>query len=287
MRNLKKYGLQWLLAAVALLLLVPGMFHARGSDVWYTDRVAVIAYHHIDDHTQGDVTITTARFRGQLTDLLQRGYHFISLQQFRDFMAGGQVPTNAVLVTFDDGYRSFYTNAYPILKELNIPAVNFVITKDLEHPDQSLIPSLSRDQIRFMTREMKDIDAQCHSDSLHDRAPDGGPLLTSRLPKDGGSENLPQFEQRITDDTKACVNKLKELYDRPVDAYAYPFGYYDEQSITLLRKSGIRYGFTTASGLTGRDADPMQIPRINAGSPFVKENSLNNLIIKSISRKSS
>ncbi len=43
-------------------------------------------------------------------------------------MEGATVPSNAVLVTFDDGYQSFYTAAYPILKSLRIPAVNFVIT---------------------------------------------------------------------------------------------------------------------------------------------------------------
>ncbi|WP_282938697.1 polysaccharide deacetylase family protein [Paenibacillus sp. RC67] len=269
----------WLLVVV-LLWLTPGIFQ-QAPLIVYKDRVSVIAYHHIDDQIVGDVTIKTELFREQLTDMLQRGYQFISLSQFKAYLAGGPVPPNAVLVTFDDGYQSFYTRAYPILKELNIPAVNFVITKDIDQPLRSLLPSLSKDQIRQMTQEMAGIDVQCHTDSLHDRAPNGGALFTTKLPNDQGVvETEQQFEQRIIDDTQLCRKKLGELYNRPIDSFAYPFGIYDAKSAELLNRSGIQYAYTTVSGVASRDTDPMQIPRINAGSPFVKANSLNNLIIQ-------
>ncbi|WP_028550668.1 polysaccharide deacetylase family protein [Paenibacillus sp. UNC451MF] len=269
----------WLLVVV-LLWLTPGIFQ-QAPLIVYKDRVSVIAYHHIDDQIVGDVTIKTELFREQLTDMLQRGYQFISLSQFKAYLAGGPVPPNAVLVTFDDGYQSFYTRAYPVLKELNIPAVNFVITKDIDQPLRSLLPSLSKDQIRQMTQEMAGIDVQCHTDSLHDRAPNGGALFTTKLPNDQGVvETERQFEQRIIDDTQLCRKRLGELYNRPIDSFAYPFGIYDAKSAELLNRSGIQYAYTTVSGVTSRDTDPMQIPRINAGSPFVKANSLNNLIIQ-------
>ncbi|TVY10688.1 polysaccharide deacetylase family protein [Paenibacillus cremeus] len=277
MTRLKKYNVQWVLA-ILVLLLAHSPFYTP-DPVWYTDRVAVIAYHHIDDQIQGDVTITTQRFHDQLTDLLQRGYHFISLQQFREYLAGGAVTPNAVLVTFDDGYRSFYTNAFPILEQLQIPAVNFVITKDLENPLQSRIPSLSREEIRTMAHAMDTLDFQCHTDSLHDLGPDGGALFTSRLKKGDRVETEQEFNNRIIDDTKKCRAKLSELYPKPVDAFAYPFGIYDKQSDALIHSAGIRYAFTTAIGFAERGVDPMQIPRFNAGSPFIKANSLNNLII--------
>ncbi|MCS7463123.1 polysaccharide deacetylase family protein [Paenibacillus doosanensis] len=278
MNGIQKAGL-WLLMIV-LLGLSPGLFRNAEWDA-YTDKVAVIAYHHIDDDIVGDVTISSRLFRDQLTDLLERGYHFITLSQFKAFLAGGPVPPNAVLVTFDDGYQSFYTRAYPILQELNIPAVNFVITKDLEQPLMSHIPSLSKDQIKQMTRENQGIDVQCHTDSLHDRAPNGGALFTTRLTDSAGvEETQAQFEQRIIDDTELCRSKLESIYSRPVDSFAFPFGIYDAKSAQLLNKAGIRYAYTTVSGLTERGTDPMQIPRINAGSPFVRANSLNNLILK-------
>jgi len=275
--RIQRIGL-WFLAAL-LLWLTPGLFPQKPL-VLYTDYVTVLAYHHIDDSTNGMVTISTPLFHSQLTDLMERGYHFITLAQFKQFLAGGSVPPNAVLVTFDDGYKSFFTNAYPILKAMNIPAVNFVITKDLEHPEQSRIPSLSRDEIRQMTREDSDIDVQCHTDSLHDTAPNGGALFTSRLSGGNTEETEQAFEQRIIADTRLCRSKLEALYARPVDAFAYPFGTYDAESADILTRSGIKYAFTTYSDIVTRGIDPLQIPRINAGSPFIRSNSLNNLIIK-------
>lgn len=274
---MQRMGL-WVVA-IALLWMTPGLFPQKPL-ILYTDKVTVLAYHHIDDTIDGNVTISTPLFHSQLTDLVHRGYNFITLTQFKQFLAGGAIPPNAMLVTFDDGYRSFYTNAYPILKAMNIPAVNFVITKDLEHPEQSNIPSLSRDEIRQMTRETSGIDVQCHTDSLHDTAPNGGALFTTRLKNGTVEESQQAFEQRIISDTKLCRSKLGELYSRPIDSFAYPFGIYDTQSAELLKKAGISYAFTTYSDVVSRGVDPLQIPRINAGSPFIKSNSLNNLIIK-------
>ncbi|MED4600607.1 polysaccharide deacetylase family protein [Paenibacillus validus] len=284
---LRRYGLLWLISILSVLFLAPGFVHSGGSSVYYTDKVAVLAYHHIDDDQRGDVTITSKRFREQLRDLRNRGYHFITLREFRSFMKGGSIPPNSVLVTFDDGYESFYTKAFPILKEMRVPAVNFVITEDLDHPDRTLIPTLSREQIRRMISEMKEIEVECHSDSLHGRTPDGGPLLTTKLPlAEGGFESDEQFERRIVSDTRRSLDKLSTLNDGPIDAYAYPFGAYNLRSIELLRQAGIQYAFTTQSGMAERGNDPFQIPRINAGSPYVRMNSLNNMIIHKLYRAS-
>ncbi|CAG7654198.1 polysaccharide deacetylase family protein [Paenibacillus allorhizosphaerae] len=194
------------------------------------------------------------------------------------------MPSNAVLVTFDDGYRSFYTNAYPILEQLNIPAVNFVITKNLDQPLHSRIPSLSREEIREMASSGKHIDFQCHTDSLHDKSPEGQALFTTRLKNGNSVESEQEYTERIIQDTNRCTAKLRELDERPVDAFAFPFGVNDAQSAALLQSAGIRYAFTTVPGIADRSVNPMQIPRINAGSPFVRANSLNNLIIRKLNR---
>lgn len=272
--------LGWLL--VLLLLLFSPVWLDGQTEVWYEDQVAVIAYHHIDEQVQSDVTITPALFENQLKDLLSRGYHFITLQQFRDFKSGGPVPPNAVLVTFDDGYESFYTKAYPIMAKLGIPAVDFVITKDLDNPMGSLVPSMSRDQIRDIMNHSANFDMECHSDSLHGKQDDGSPLFTSRLLKDGHKESDAEYATRIVQDTSRCVSKLEQLSPQPIDAFAYPFGSLDSPSAQLLPQAGIKYAFTTVSEMAIRSDELLQTPRINAGSPFIHPQSLHNLIIKRI-----
>lgn len=253
------------------------------NNVIYSKEVAVLVYHHIDDQVEGSVTISTKLFERQLGALQRQGYNFITMDQFKSFMKdGAKIPDNAVLITFDDGYESFYTNAYPILKKMRIPAVNFVITKDLDNPTATLLPSLSRDQIRKMRKEFSNIDFQLHSDQLH-AMKDGKPMLNNRMTTNGVTETQEDLKQRVIADTKTCMAKLRELDGaKSIDSYAYPFGSYDDFTISYLNEVGVKYAFTTKAGLTSKQTDPMQIPRINAGSPYIRPHSINNLINQSI-----
>jgi peptidoglycan/xylan/chitin deacetylase (PgdA/CDA1 family) len=273
-----------ILAILGLGIILPSFSISTASrtKVWYRDQVAVIMYHHVHDLAKSSSTITTALFSDQLNYLLAEGYQFITLRQFKDFLQGATVPNNAVLVTFDDGYESFYENAYPILKRLRIPAVNFVITKDLENPLASYIPSLSRDEIVEMTHDTNFIDAQCHTHALHDKAPSGEPLLTARLEKDGKKETAEEYRQRIYSDTQACINSLKDLYSEPIDSLAYPFGMYNKEAAQIVHDAGIRYAFTIVPEMATRDVDPLAIPRINAGSPWITPEGLHNSIIRRV-----
>jgi hypothetical protein len=74
----------------------------------YQNQVSVLMFHDIEPLSVNNDTITPEQFGAKLDYLLSRNFHFITLQQFRNYMAGNQLPDNAVLVTFDDGYESFY-----------------------------------------------------------------------------------------------------------------------------------------------------------------------------------
>lgn len=264
------------LGAASLLLLFS--VHQWGS-YSYNNQVAVLAYHHLSHDEQSNVTITPQLFREQLSFLRQKGYQFITLEQFKKFTKGGAVPRKAVLVTFDDGYESFYRYGYPVLKELGIPAVNFVVTKDLHNPKTTFMPSMSHEDIRSMASETNSIDFQCHSHDMHAKI-NGAPLLTSLLHREGAPESQEEYRQRVLKDTKVCMSSLYGLHSVKVDSYAYPFGMYHQEATELLRESGIQYAFTVVSRIAVRDDDPMQIPRINAGNPSITPESLHQTIMR-------
>lgn len=280
--NLLKIRMMWVSLLIVLIVFInfyPSF--VRAKDVIYTDEVVVLVYHHIDDQVQGSVTISTKLFERQLEAMQRKGYQFITMDQFKSFMSEGtMVPDNAVLVTFDDGYKSFYTNAFPILKKMRVPAVNFVITKDLDNPDGTPLPSLTREEIIKMRKEFAGIDFQGHSDGLH-AMQNGKPMLTNKMTTNGITETDDEFKQRVHKDALTCFSKLRELNgSKSVDSYAYPFGSYDEVAIRNLQEAGVKYAFTTKAGIVSVRTDPMQIPRINAGSPFIRVHSINNLINK-------
>lgn len=252
---------------------------ASAKDVYFSNEVAVLVYHHLDEKEQSSVTISPRLFERQLISLQRRGFQFITLNQFKDFKSkGAAIPDNALLVTFDDGYESFYTYAYPILKKLHIPAVNFVITNGLDDPKKTVLASMSKEEILEMRRDYPQIEFQGHSDEFH-AMKDGKPLLSNKIVQNGVAETDDEFKNRITRDTKNCISKLTALNAaKVVDSYAYPYGSYDDQTISYLQEAGIRYAFTTKAGMVTELTDPMQIPRINAGSPFVRSYSISNLI---------
>lgn len=271
----------WIRLSLLLLIFVVLMYPrlTQSQSAYYENEVAVLLYHHVDETARSNVTITPELFHDQLKYLQDMNYHFITLEQMESFLNGGPVPDNAVFVTFDDGYQSFYTKAFPILEELGIPAVNFAITGDLEHPNSGNVPSMTREDIAAMTAKSANVEVQCHSDSLHRKDKDGKPYLLNRLKKQDGAESAEDYRKRVVDDTVSCRQKLEQLDGRKHRHYAYPFGMYDQESINLLREAGIQYGYTTVSEIALPDTDPMLIPRINAGAPYVSPSELHNLIV--------
>lgn len=256
----------------------------KGAPGRYQDQVAVLMYHHVHDQDTSSSTVTTELFRAQLSFLQRQGYHFITLTEFKNFMQGSPVPSGAVLVTFDDGYRSFYEFAYPVLKELGIPAVNFIVTKDLADPLAPSIPALSRDEIGQMLREKPGMyDFQCHSNDLHHKIGSDA-ALTSRTDDSGEALGDDAYRSKIEADTAACASNVSSLYGAAgtADSYAYPFGVFDPTALKVLSEEGFRYGFTIIAEMATRRSDPMQIPRINAGNPKIRPENLQQMIERRI-----
>lgn len=106
------------------------------SDKYHT-RFGILMYHHIN-YKHSKLAVRPEIFEEQIKFLLGRGYRFIKLSDaFKTFAssATSSSPYDKTLVlTFDDGYRDFYLNAYPILKKYNVPASFYVINQDIERP---------------------------------------------------------------------------------------------------------------------------------------------------------
>ncbi|MNH86823.1 Poly-beta-1,6-N-acetyl-D-glucosamine N-deacetylase precursor [compost metagenome] len=277
-----KYTITTLLILVIGLTILSPIQAIRKQSLYYEDQVAVLMYHHVHDQDTSSGTITTQLFRDQLQFLRDKGYHFITLNEFKQYMQGANVPKNAVLVTFDDGYQSFYTQAYPILRDLLVPAVNFVITADIDDPMASYIPSMSEEQITDMTHATNYIDAQCHTDSLHYKLPNGQAALEGRVEQDGTIETEEAYKQRVSSDTNSCRQKLTKLNPQPIDSLAYPFGITNKLATSLVEQAGIKYAFTIVPSMATRDVDQLRIPRINAGSPHITPELLHHTVQRRI-----
>jgi peptidoglycan/xylan/chitin deacetylase (PgdA/CDA1 family) len=90
----------------------------------------ILTYHRVNARHPGDrLTVHPAAFRAQMEAILSRGRPVFSLASALPFLRGGEPgPTDAVALTFDDGYEDNFRVALPILEELGLKATVFVAT---------------------------------------------------------------------------------------------------------------------------------------------------------------
>ena len=219
-------------------------FAIRGGDDG--DRtVRVLNYHEItDEQVAGDwdqMTTPKALFAEQMEWLRGAGYRVIDAHEAVELVAGTRPwPTEPVVVlTFDDGFRNYLTNAWPVLERHGFPSTLFIPTHLVgQHNgrlDWSDIHHLARSGL---------VSYGSHS-ATHKKL--------RRLPV--------ETVQRELQDSKRC---LEERLQRPVTLFAYPYGSYDAfdgSTIEALKATGFRGAFTTIAGANRPGTDPFRLRR--------------------------
>lgn len=237
--------------------------------VYYTNKVGVLMYHAVmEDPTDGSI-IAPEQFRDHLQWLKDEGFNPISMEQYVAFIhEGGEVPDNAVLITFDDGYENFYTYAYPALKEFDYPAVNFVIVSGVDDPSIPGIKKLSWDQMREMKEH--NIAFHNHTFDMHVYGAVNAegieqPVAISNLylPDEKRVETDEEYIARVTEDLSKAEQRLEEELGNTIRAIAFPYGAYNERLLGILDELDIKTSFTVKPGInTSEDALGF---RINGG----------------------
>lgn len=240
--------------------------------VYYRDQVAVLMYHHLSEKPmpQFPWVLSADHFEDQMKLLDQEGFHVITMEQYREFMLNhGKVPDNAVLLTFDDGYESFYTVAFPILQKYGYTAVNFVIVSTIDHPDKYSVPKLTWDQMREMKRA--GMGFYSHTYDLHHYGivdAEGGqrPAASALLYVDDENRNElnEEYYSRVTRDLAKAEQRLTEELGNTDSAIAFPFGSYSDRLLAACDSIGIQLKFRIQDGINSRT--DLNASRINGGS---------------------
>jgi peptidoglycan/xylan/chitin deacetylase (PgdA/CDA1 family) len=215
-------------------------------------RVPVLLYHHLVPGVEeaGEASMPTPEFRRQMAQLHAEGYQTINTEQMLDWLEGRiTIPAKSVLITFDDGYASVYAEAWPILQEFGFGATTFIISSQIGKTP-GIYPHLSSAQMDEM-RQGGQMEFQDHSFNAH-HLTDGRPALTV------------WSEEAIAQDLEASQAAFAEASLPRPQAFAYPFGAWQEPVIRQLKAAGYRLGFAGEAGLVQRGDDPMLLKRIVA-----------------------
>ena len=210
-------------------------------------RVAVLGYH--DFTLSGEATemrILTEKFRAQMEQLRQLGIAVISMDDFTAWKRGTKtIPEKSVLLTFDDGWKSVYDDAFPILKEFNYPFTIFLYKNYVDGGGKALTSP--------MIREMVKAGAVIGSHSVSHPYP-----ITFKKHRDEGADAYDRFLRKEMGESKRFIEskfKTKAL------TYSYPGGYVSAEMLPIAEEFGYQFAFTTKPGKTQRSTPDMTIPR--------------------------
>ncbi|HRW06627.1 MAG TPA: polysaccharide deacetylase family protein [Caldilineaceae bacterium] len=207
-------------------------------------HVPVLMYHYLSevpadaDIYRRDLSVPPALFAAHLDRIQAEGYTVIRLYDLvANLLQGTPLPDKAVVITFDDGYRDNYDNAFPILREHGMTATFFVVMEFInrERPEYLTWPMVQEMAAGGMSIEAHGVD---HT-SLRNR-----------------SEADLEFQALRSYET------LQNAVGARARFISYPAGEFDDQTIAAFQRAGYWAGFTTVQGATHRSDDLFRLPRV-------------------------
>ena len=218
-------------------------------------QIPVLCYHQFtaDNHSKNKMVVTRAEFERQMTYLAENKYHVLALGELGSFLNGKkELPLNSVVITIDDGYKSYFEVAYPILKKHNFPSTMFV------YPDFiGAGPALKWQDVKHLSKTPL-VDIQSHSKS-HDSL--------SPLPR---GESDKEYLSRLKVEVEGAEKILSRRTGQLINHFAYPYGNSSLEIVELLEQNDYQLAVTVHKGSNPAFSAPFLLHRtmIYGGDSF-------------------
>jgi len=193
--------------------------------------VPVLNYHHFLEDCDSLLCIPPAVFDQQMKYLKDNGYRTVTVEDLSGFLQYRQaLPKKSLMITIDDGYRSAYDVAYPILKRYGFTATLFIYTDYVGVSDKAI----TWDQLKELNADRFQIGSHTisHSD------------LTMKKEGESEEDYLARIMEELIDSKQIIDMKLAQ----DTVAIAFPFGRYDESILSLAEQAGYKLGFSVEGG---------------------------------------
>jgi len=230
-------------------LVFPSAFQdvARGAadNIIEGSGVTVLIYHRFGENKYPSTNIGIERFKEQLEYLKANDYTVISLQQLvQNLKAEMKLPEKSVVITIDDGYRSVYEKAWPLLREYDYPFTVFLYVKATENKHWNY---LTWDQVKEM--KTAGVDFQNHG-FAHDH-------LAFRP----SGMNTDEYRDWLRVDLEVSTRILSEKLNEMPVFFAIPYGEYNKILLDEIRSYGYEAILLQDPGSVSSHTDLYAIPR--------------------------
>jgi peptidoglycan/xylan/chitin deacetylase (PgdA/CDA1 family) len=206
-------------------------------------RVPVLMYHEIADMaaTQSSLAVAPGVFADQLSYLRNAGFNTLTAGELAAILADGvgTLPERPVVLTFDDGYADFHSDALPLLKQNGFTGTIFMTT--------SGIGKEGEEKLMLNWRELAEVQQAGIEIGAH----------TVRHPQ---LDQLP--EKLVRQELYDSKSLLEDRLQMKVPGLAYPFGYSNAMVRRVARELGYDYGYAVGNAITTSSRDKFTFPRL-------------------------
>jgi len=205
------------------------------------DGLRILCYHAVNDLLPDYMNVRVSNFEDQMAWLASEGYTTVSLDTLFDERGKGDMDWGKrVVITFDDGYRDNYENAFPVMLKYGFTGAIFCVSGKI-----GTDPYLDRAQILEMQKAGFSFGSHT--------------VTHPRL-----SQTAPEVRKAEFRDSKKV---LEELLGSEVSYFCYPYGIYEEACFNELKEAGYRAAVSNTPGANrpGQIANPYTLCRTEIG----------------------
>ncbi len=215
-------------------------------------RIPILMYHYVEyvtdtrDTIRKSLALTPYVFDKQVETLQNAGYTFMTTKDLADVLDGKTtLPEKPVILTFDDGYRDFYTDVFPLLKKHKVKAVAYIVPGFLDKLNYMFTP-----QVEEVAKSGL-VEIAAHT--VH------------HVWLKGMTKERAEFE--ITESKKM----LEESLHISIVSFAYPYGAFDQQAADIVKKAGFKTAVSTVPGIMDFEQNRFFLYRLRPGGRIGKE----------------
>ena len=209
-----------------------------------------LMYHRFEENKYPSTNIRLNDFKKHLKIIQNNNIQFVNPKNFEDELIKKK-KQRKILLTIDDGFLSFYENAWPILKEKKIPFILFVSTKEVGSSNY-----MTWDQLKELNKEdFVEIGNHSHThEYLVDKTND-----------------------IIRSDIQKSINIFKEKLGKNSNFFSYPFGEYSVNFKNIIKSFGFKYAFGQHSGVIDDTKNFYELPRFPINEKYGEIKRFNSL----------
>ncbi|HUG69112.1 MAG TPA: polysaccharide deacetylase family protein [Pirellulaceae bacterium] len=221
------------------------------------NAAGILTYHRVADGVGPDhamLNVSPEQFRRQIGGLLKLGYQPLPLRSLIEARRKQQTfSPRTFSVVFDDGYSDIFRNAWPVLRELHVPATVFLATGYLDSGERFPFDDWSQDAAAT-ARPLSTI--ECRK------------MLASGLVEFGShTHSHEDFRNRLVDfrcDLQRSLDVLRERFGIEAPLFSFPYGFASRELTHAARELGPICGLTADCQLVTTRDDPFRWGRFGA-----------------------